>query len=111
MTDRNPAKGRRDDPKSAAANLDDTSAGGGPADSFSGLGSPERDTASPRPVGSRRDRYLVAAVGGGLPPGVAPFGTLSPFGATAPSGVDPAFADNLFAQLEADPATIVHRVI
>jgi subtilisin len=105
MTDRKPDKGRRDDPNSAdAANLEDTSADGG-------LGSPARDTASPRPVGSRRDRYLVAAVGGGLPPGVAPFSTMSPFGALAPFGVDPAFADNLFAQLEADPATTVHRVI
>jgi subtilisin family serine protease len=51
--------------------------------------------AAPRPVGPRRERYLVAPLGGA----VTPLGLMS---------TDP---DALLAELQADPACTVHRVI
>ncbi len=84
MTDRNPAKGQRSDSKDA------------------GAGRGHARATSAQPVGSRRERYLVAAADAG----VAALGAVPTAGAA-----DPAFADRLFAQLEADPAVTVHRVI
>ena len=96
MTDRTPAKGRRSESKDA-----DGAAPSGSA--ATPTGTPPAASTAPRPVGSRRERYLVAPVGV-LPTGVSPMDAPIP-------GTNQSFAERLLAQLEADPATTVHRVI
>ncbi len=87
MTDRTPAKGRRTDPKGTGDDRD------GAPEASEGIPS---GAAAAQPVGSRRERYLVAPLE--MPP-------------MSGAPAEPSFADGLFAQLAADPATTVHRII
>ena len=64
----------------------------------------DNGNSSPQPVGSRRERYLVAPVDGAAPMAVGPMAAAEP-------GADQSLSDRVFAQLTADPATTVHRII
>ena len=122
MSERVPPKGRRSSKPTVASGSRPATTGAAAARQQSRRGTAETAVgrvrpadAAPRPVGPRRERYLVAllapAADGATP--AAPMGS-APLGSWRdpdPAGAGRGGAENLLAYLRTDPSCVVHRVI
>lgn len=115
MSERVPPKGRRSSKPAAASGSRPATTGAAAARQQSrrggaeSAGRPRPADATPRPVGPRRERYLVAQLAPAAVDGVIPVGPVGP--GSDPAGTGRGGVEDLLAYLRADPSCVVHRVI